>query len=384
MMSDMTTAAHAPEHFAELCETLYGAAVDPDQVWVDVVHKRSPDQADAAARRNQARVAMASNTFGAGMGALAIKEAVGTAQRKKRTPGIPRKAKIAAGLIAAGQIANVAGDGNSMVVTGRQAFGKGELVPTGKVSKAAPSVGADIKRMAGNVRRMWNPPAAAAPTKPPMPGGRTAAKQTATANQQAATSAKDVQRGRDIGTAMGTKTGKVMAGTIGAGGLVATNRAVRPPQQEYVGYGKRDVDLEIRGEFTKFDDAKRQAFGWASITKIDGAPVVDRQDDYIDIEDLETAAYTYVHKSRVGGDMHRRNGETAHKVSDMIESMVFTPEKIEKMGLPDNFPQGWWVGYQIHDEDTWQEVRKRGRTGFSIHGKGLRKDHDLDELMGAR
>ena len=111
--------------------------------------------------------------------------------------------------------------------------------------------------------------------------------------------------------------------------------------------------------------------------KIGGQDVVDEQGDYISLEDLEEAAYTYVHKSRVGGDMHRRNGDAPHHVSDMIESMVFTDEKIEKMGLPNDFPRGWWVGYQIHDPDTWSEVRKKGRTGFSIHGKGLRRDYEM-------
>ena len=66
-----------------------------------------------------------------------------------------------------------------------------------------------------------------------------------------------------------------------------------------------------------------------------------------DMDDIEDAAYHYVHTSRVGGDMHRRSAgddpvnkgeDKPHKVSDMVESMVFTDEKIAKMGLPEDFP----------------------------------------------
>lgn len=172
-------------------------------------------------------------------------------------------------------------------------------------------------------------------------------------------------------------------GTAAAGSANSSRKRRSAAADPYGGMYKRDTDeIVFEGEFSKFDDDKRQAFGWASVVTKDGSPVLDKQGDYISIQDLEDAAYTYVHKSRVGGDMHKRNGDSPHKVSDMIESMVFTPEKIAKMGLPEGFPEGWWVGYQIHDEDTWQEVRKNGRTGFSIHGRGIRKDMDLDDLMG--
>jgi hypothetical protein len=128
------------------------------------------------------------------------------------------------------------------------------------------------------------------------------------------------------------------------------------------------------------------AFGWASVVKVNGTPIVDRQGDYIDMDDLEEAAYNYVRGSRVGGNMHKRSmlDGGPHKVSDMVESIVFTPDKIAKMGLPSDFPQGWWVGYKIHDDETWDMVKKRERTGFSIHGRGLRKAADLDEIMGYR
>lgn len=128
-------------------------------------------------------------------------------------------------------------------------------------------------------------------------------------------------------------------------------------------------------EFAKVGtDEKRQVFGWASIVTKDGRPVVDRQGDWIEPEEIEKAAYSYVVKSRTGGHQHRRDGEMPFKASDMIESIVFTPEKIEKMGLPDDFPVGWWVGYQITDDNTWDLVKSGRVTGFSIHGRGRRQE----------
>ena len=133
----------------------------------------------------------------------------------------------------------------------------------------------------------------------------------------------------------------------------------------------KSVDWE--GEFTKFDTDKRQVFGWASIVSVNGKPVVDRQGDLIDADEMEKSAYEYVIKSRRGGDQHRRtdDGQAFH-ASDMIESFVVTPEKKERLGLPDDMPVGWWVGFKVNDDDTWRKVKNGEVTGFSIHGKGKR------------
>jgi hypothetical protein len=56
----------------------------------------------------------------------------------------------------------------------------------------------------------------------------------------------------------------------------------------------------------------------------------------------------------------------------MIESFIVTPEKKEALGLPDEMPVGWWVGYQVNDPETWEAVKSGKRTGFSIHGRGQR------------
>lgn len=140
------------------------------------------------------------------------------------------------------------------------------------------------------------------------------------------------------------------------------------------------AEITWEGEFSKVNTDKRQVFGWASIVELNGEPVVDLQGDYIDIDEIEKSAYDYVIKSRKGGDMHRRNDDdTPVHSSDMIESFLVTPEKIEKMGLPLSTPIGWWVGYQINDDDAWNLVKSGKRTGFSIHGKGQRTPTELPD-----
>jgi hypothetical protein len=199
--------------------------------------------------------------------------------------------------------------------------------------------------------------------------------------------------------AVNTPTGRagLAMGAVGGVGAdrQAQNRGARREREQYA-MGKRanpTTDVTWEGTFAKFDLDKHQAFGWASVTKINGQNVIDKQDDWIPLEEIEDAAYTYVVGSRVGGDMHRRDPGTGqfigktdapHKVSDMIESMVFTPDKISKMGLPADFTQGWWVGFKIHDEPTWELVKKGERTGFSVHGKGRRVPIAEDEAMGYR
>lgn len=154
------------------------------------------------------------------------------------------------------------------------------------------------------------------------------------------------------------------------------------PGSSILGYSVEKADdgfgVTWAGEFSKMDEDKHQVFGWASVVEIDGQPVVDRQGDWITPDEIEKAAYKYVMESRKGGHQHKRTDDNQpFHASDMIESIVFTPEKIAKMGLPDDFPVGWWVGYKVHDGETWEKVKKGDITGFSIHGKGKRRQVDM-------
>lgn len=127
----------------------------------------------------------------------------------------------------------------------------------------------------------------------------------------------------------------------------------------------------ISGRFKikKSDDDKHLAFGWASAAAdINGETVVDCYEDIIDIEELEQAAYKFVELYREGGEMHERGG-----CAVLVESTVFTPEKIAAMGIPEGtVPTGWWIGFKVTDDDVWAKVKDGSYPMFSIEGQAVR------------
>jgi hypothetical protein len=141
------------------------------------------------------------------------------------------------------------------------------------------------------------------------------------------------------------------------------------------------TDITVEGTISKINPDRQEVFGWASITKMSGRDVVDLQGDYIETNELERAAYDYVLNSRVGGEMHQRVGKSAPKqIGTLIESMVITPEKVEKMGFPPDTPHGWWIGFKVNDDNVWKAVKDSKYTGFSIHGKGVRKQMAYEDI----
>lgn len=119
----------------------------------------------------------------------------------------------------------------------------------------------------------------------------------------------------------------------------------------------------------KHDDDKRISFGWAyqCVTKT-GEQCVDHSGDIVDIADMEKAAYRFVKFYREGSDNHERGG-----IGTMIESMMFTKEKAAALGIPDGMmPEGWWVGFEVTDEDVWKKIKSGVYKMFSIEGTASR------------
>jgi hypothetical protein len=122
-------------------------------------------------------------------------------------------------------------------------------------------------------------------------------------------------------------------------------------------------------EFAKVDEHEQIVFGWFNVSlRSDGELVTDLQGDQIAPHELEKAAYTFVLESREGGEMHKGAANAT-----LIETMVFTPDKLKAMGLPaDALPARWWGGMKIHDPDTFAKVLNGKLRMFSIEGKARR------------
>lgn len=130
------------------------------------------------------------------------------------------------------------------------------------------------------------------------------------------------------------------------------------------------MDTEITVPIQKLNEEDRLVFGWANLplpVEKAGQPKVDLQGDFIELADLEKAAYEHVLFHREGDEMH-----TEAVKAQLVESMVFTPEKMEKMGVTWDGPYGWWVGYQVA-EDVWPKVKDGTYKMFSIGGSAVRE-----------
>lgn len=160
-------------------------------------------------------------------------------------------------------------------------------------------------------------------------------------------------------------------------GAVRAHAKAEPELKRLKSQAEDRFTFRADGKVSKADNEKRQVYGWVSVTEVDGEPVVDRQGDYVHIDVIEKAAHDYMANSRKGGDMHVRIGDEPKHVSDLIESFVVTDEKKKILGLPESTPTGWWAGFQIHDDATWELVKKGERPMFSIHGSGRRVEKTL-------
>jgi Putative phage serine protease XkdF len=138
------------------------------------------------------------------------------------------------------------------------------------------------------------------------------------------------------------------------------------------------VDTELRGEIRKVDPERRMLWGWSYVAKANGEQVEDHSGDVVDTPEavaaMESAFYNYALEHRSGDLSHESFG-----VAKLVEQVVFTPEKIEKMGLHESTPVGVWSGYYIPPDDDgpgdqyWEAVKSGEIKALSIVGRGRRE-----------
>ena len=138
----------------------------------------------------------------------------------------------------------------------------------------------------------------------------------------------------------------------------------------YSTFAKNKANNELgRFEIAKTKDDKQLVFGWANVAlDADGNYPLDWDGDATGPEELEKAAYTFVLRYRETGTDHE--GEAVGK---LVESVIFTKEKQEAMGIPEGvLPIGWWVGFYIEDKEVFEKVKKGEYQMFSVQGKARR------------
>lgn len=138
--------------------------------------------------------------------------------------------------------------------------------------------------------------------------------------------------------------------------------------------GQSEVQKRVlngRFKIHKSDDDEMLAFGWANVAITeDGKQIPDLQEDIIDPDVLEQAAYQFVEFYREGGEMHERGG-----CAVLVESIMFTKEKMAVMGIPEGtLPEGWWIGFRVTDPDVWDKVKSGEYPMFSIEGEAVREE----------
>lgn len=129
----------------------------------------------------------------------------------------------------------------------------------------------------------------------------------------------------------------------------------------------------MQGRVAKIDSDRNLVFGWAYVSiRKDGTPVVDHSQEMIDPEDLEDAAYIFNLEFRESGVMHK-----GQAVGRLIESLVVTKDKLEKLELPlDSLPTGWWVGMYIDDDEVFKKIKDGTFSMFSIQGVAAKEEVD--------
>lgn len=126
-----------------------------------------------------------------------------------------------------------------------------------------------------------------------------------------------------------------------------------------------DVGFLLNTNFVKRDDDRRLVAGWASVVHDGTSPIVDKQGDVIDVEDLRDALHDFA-KVRVGKAMHEGD-----QVAELVEMAIVDDDLRKALGAPPG-PVGAWVVYKVIDDKTWERVKSGELGAFSIGGRGKR------------
>ena len=160
---------------------------------------------------------------------------------------------------------------------------------------------------------------------------------------------------------------KVRAAYAALGELLATVAPMEEGDDMEMGKGAAVSFTFDVSKMAKNED-KKQVFGWGYLCKDEnGATVVDVSGDVVDPDSLQKAAYAGFNKLFAGAS---HNGKAPASVITLAWS---DPEVRKAMGALDpGKEEGMWIGFQVHDDGFWKDIKSGKIAAFSIGGKGVR------------
>lgn len=153
-----------------------------------------------------------------------------------------------------------------------------------------------------------------------------------------------------------------VADALSANGDVA---ALQPALAALAKRFTEQTGVPVRAGIVKADATRRMVYGWASVTKVAGQDVEDRQGDVMDTENLRKTVHAFM-ADRVGKTMHS-GGQTGVIADSIVLDAVVQQALGVDLGM-----EGWFVGYHVTSDDVWKRVESGELQAFSIGGLGTR------------
>lgn len=126
--------------------------------------------------------------------------------------------------------------------------------------------------------------------------------------------------------------------------------------------------FQASAEIIKVDETLGLIFGFAMISKLDGEPYVDSQNDHITDEAILKSSAEFMSDLRTGCVMHQRDVDGEVVESGQILFAFPLTEDIAKSLDIETRRHGLLVGFRPNDPEDLVKARSGEYRGFSIGG----------------
>jgi hypothetical protein len=139
---------------------------------------------------------------------------------------------------------------------------------------------------------------------------------------------------------------------------------------------KQEKIIKLEPETLIKNEEDHTLFGWAYVAKdLSNNQIIDHSEEFVKEEnfaDLEVATYFF--------NIAYRQADIRHDCvakGYLIDSMVFTKEKVEAMRksghLKGDISLGVWMGYWFPEDEDWNAIKEMKSPMFSLYGNAIKE-----------